>query len=150
AHAPALVTLVAMGEDLHHPEDRACADYLEGLMQGRPSQLEGLLQPLYATERYQRLTAGTSPGFPASDVALCLAADRFELPMPVAGGEVGLKLAAVQQAEVRWRGRSARGWSTSGPPDRARRQAPRRRWSSGASRASRRSRQPGPTPPDPG
>ena len=101
ARAPMLVTIVAMGEDLHHPEDRACAEYLEGLMQGRPSELEGLLQPLYTTERYQRLTAGTSPGFPASDVALCLAADRFDFAMPVARDELGLRLTAVQQAGVR-------------------------------------------------
>jgi 2-phosphosulfolactate phosphatase len=101
AHAPALVTLVAMGEDLHHSEDRACAEYLEGLMQSRPPKLEGLLQTLYATERYQRLTAGTSPGFPASDVELCLAADRFDFAMPVARDELGLKLTAVQRAEVR-------------------------------------------------
>jgi len=95
ADAPELVTLVATGADLRHPEDRACAEYMEGLMQGRRPDPERLLQPLYTTERYRELAAGKVPGFPASDVALCLAADRFDFAMPVQRDELGLRLTAL-------------------------------------------------------
>ena len=101
ADAPELVTLVATGADLHHPEDRACAEYLEGLMQGQRPDLERLLQPLYSTRRYQELAAGTWPGFPPSDVPLCLAADRFDFAMPVVRDELGLKLSADPSPDVR-------------------------------------------------
>lgn len=95
AAAPELVTLVATGDDYHHPEDRACAEYLEGLIEGRRPDLEQLLQPLYATERYRQISAGTWPGFPAADVPLCLAADRFDFAMPVVEDDLGLKLTAL-------------------------------------------------------
>jgi 2-phosphosulfolactate phosphatase len=91
---PGMVTLVATGSDRGHPEDRACAAYLEGALTGRRRDLEELLAPLYPTERYRELTSGAWPGFPASDVALCLAADRFDFAMPVVRDEMGLRLTA--------------------------------------------------------
>jgi len=94
AAAPELVTLVATGEDHGHPEDRACARYLEGLLCGSRPDLERLLAPLVTSERYRELVAGRWPGFPASDVELCLAADRFDFAMPVARDELGLRLTA--------------------------------------------------------
>jgi len=96
ADAPELVTMVATGADRHHPEDRACAEYMEGLMEGHRPDLERLLQPLYMSERYQELAAGRWPGLPASDVALCLAADRFDFAMPVVRDELGLRLTALR------------------------------------------------------
>ena len=78
---PALVTLVVSRDD--HPEDGACADYLAGLLEGRRPDLERLLGPLRATDRYRELAAGTTPGFPPSDLALSLAADRFDFALPV-------------------------------------------------------------------
>ncbi len=95
AAAPGLVTLVATGEDRGHPEDLACARYLESLLAGCRPDLERLLQPLYATERYRQLVAGEWPGFPASDLDLCLAADCFDFAMPVARDDVGLRLTAM-------------------------------------------------------
>jgi 2-phosphosulfolactate phosphatase len=80
---PPQVTLVAMGEESGHPEDRACALYLEGLLAGRPADLAELLKPLFESERYARLQAGAWPGFPATDLELSLQADRFDFAMPV-------------------------------------------------------------------
>jgi len=100
AAAPSVVTLVATGDDYQHPEDRACAEYLEGLLEGRRPDLDRLLQPLYATERYRRISTGSWPGFPASDVPLCLAADRFDFAMPVVMDHLGLKLLALSRDQL--------------------------------------------------
>ncbi len=89
-----VVTLVATGDDRGHPEDRACAEYLEALLQGRRADLDRLLQPLYRTDRYAELAAGLWPGFPASDIELCLAADRFDFPMPIHRDRIGLRVSA--------------------------------------------------------
>ena len=94
AAEPELVTLVATGEDRRHPEDRACARYLEGLLLGCRPDLDRLLGPLYATERYRELIEDRWPGFPVSDVELCLAVDRFDFAMPVTRDELGLRLTA--------------------------------------------------------
>lgn len=79
------VTLLASAD---HPEDHACARYMEGLLQGTTTDLEELLQPLRETDRYEKVMAGVWPGFPASDLGLSLAVDRFDFAMPVtkAGG----------------------------------------------------------------
>lgn len=95
AAGPELVTLVATGADRGHPEDAACADYVEAVLRGETPDLEALLRPLYATERYGRLVGGGWPGFPASDVELSLAADRFDFAMPVERDALGLRLRAL-------------------------------------------------------
>jgi 2-phosphosulfolactate phosphatase len=91
--APEVVTLVAAGEDRGHPEDRACALYLEGLLYGRapdPVRLNDLLRPLRTSRRFQDFAAGCWPGFPVTDLELCLDADRFDFAMPVTRDELGL------------------------------------------------------------
>jgi 2-phosphosulfolactate phosphatase len=95
AAAPALVTLVDSGADRGHPEDQACARYLEALLCERPVDLEFLLQPLRRSERYRELLSGRWPGFPASDLQLALEADRFGFSMPVTADELGLRLTAA-------------------------------------------------------
>lgn len=87
-----VLTLVASA-DL--PEDHACAGYIASIVEGRSTDLEGLLEPLYESERYRRLAAGGWPGFPASDLELALAADRFDFAMPATrrGGYVVLTAA---------------------------------------------------------
>jgi 2-phosphosulfolactate phosphatase len=90
-----LVTLVATGADRGHPEDRACAEYLEGLLTNDPRDVQALLAPLRTTERYRELASGDWPGFPATDVELALQADRFEFAMPIERDELGLRLAAL-------------------------------------------------------
>lgn len=78
---PELVTLVASRGD--HPEDGACVSYLADLLDGRRPDLERLLAPLRATDRYRHLAAGSTPGFPPSDLELSLVADRFDFTLPV-------------------------------------------------------------------
>jgi 2-phosphosulfolactate phosphatase len=92
--APEVVTLIASGADRGHPEDRACADYLEAMLLGRRCDLQQLLRPLRESQRHAELMAGGWPGFPASDLELALAADRFEFAMPVTRDELGLRLTA--------------------------------------------------------
>jgi 2-phosphosulfolactate phosphatase len=81
ASDPELVTLVASGADRGHPEDRACAEYLEAL-----------LEPLRRSDRYRAFLAARWPGFPPSDLELALAPDRFGFAMPVSRDELGLRV----------------------------------------------------------
>jgi 2-phosphosulfolactate phosphatase len=78
---PPLVTLVASRPD--HPEDPACVEYLAGLLGGETPDLGRLLEPLQTSARYAWLAAGEQPGFPASDLELSLAADRFDFALRV-------------------------------------------------------------------
>ncbi len=89
-----LVTLVASGEDRDHPEDRACALYLEGLLTGRKPDLALLLGPLKASQRFADLRAGLSAGFPPSDLEVALQADRYGFAMPVDRDALGLLVRA--------------------------------------------------------
>lgn len=88
-HEP--VTLVPSGSD---PEDDACATYLEAVAGGRIPDLEALLAPLRASERYARIRSGAWPGFPPSDLDLALEADRFDFAMPVRRDDLGLRISA--------------------------------------------------------
>ncbi|HEV2952506.1 MAG TPA: 2-phosphosulfolactate phosphatase [Candidatus Dormibacteraeota bacterium] len=85
---PTLVTLVAMGDPDGHPEDRACALYLEQLLEGCTPNLVQLLDPLRTSDRYRGLVAGEMPGFPPTDLDLALLADRFDFAMPVSHGRL--------------------------------------------------------------
>lgn len=77
---PRVLTLIASAD---HPEDHACAHYMESLLRGKRPDLERLLRPLRDSERYRRAVGGDWPGFPPSDLDLSLAADRFDFAMPV-------------------------------------------------------------------
>ena len=76
---PETLTLVASAD---HPEDHACAHYIEALIRGMQPDLEQLLRPLRESERYRRALSGSWPGFPPSDLDLSLVADRFAFTMP--------------------------------------------------------------------
>jgi len=78
---PQTITLVASAD---HPEDHACARFIEAVIRGKRPDLQELLEPLRAGERYARALSGTWPGFPATDLELSLVADRFDFAMPVA------------------------------------------------------------------
>lgn len=80
ATRPRVLTLIASAD---HPEDHACARYIEGLLHGDPPDIDQLLQPLRDSERYARAISGKWPGFPSSDLELSLATDRFDFAMPV-------------------------------------------------------------------
>jgi 2-phosphosulfolactate phosphatase len=77
---PETITLVASAD---HPEDHACARYMQALIEGRRPNLEMLLEPLRDSERYRRAISGEWPGFPRTDLDLSLTPDRFEFAMPV-------------------------------------------------------------------
>jgi 2-phosphosulfolactate phosphatase len=83
---PSTVTLVASAD---YPEDHACATYIEAAMAGGRIDLDELLEPLRASERYRRLMAGAWPGFPATDLELSLTADRFDFAMPASRRDDG-------------------------------------------------------------
>jgi 2-phosphosulfolactate phosphatase len=77
---PTALTLIASAD---HPEDHACASYMQGLLRGERPDIEQLLQPLRESERFARASAGGWPGFPPTDLDLSLATDRFAFSMPV-------------------------------------------------------------------
>jgi len=77
---PSHLTLIASAD---HPEDHACARYMEAIIRGEEPDVDQLLQPLRDSERYARAMSGTWPGFPPTDLELSLMADRFNFAMPV-------------------------------------------------------------------
>ncbi len=77
---PITVTLVASAD---FPEDHACAKFIEAALFGGHIDLEPLLKPLRDSDRYRKVMAGEWPGFPATDIELALALDRFDFAMPV-------------------------------------------------------------------
>ncbi len=76
---PAEVTLIASAD---HPEDHACALYMEGIIRGESPDAHRLLQDLRGSERYARVMSGAWPGFPPTDLELALIPDRFDFAMP--------------------------------------------------------------------
>jgi 2-phosphosulfolactate phosphatase len=88
---PQKLTLVASAD---HPEDRACAIYMEGLMRGDKPDIDSLLKPLRESERFMRAAAGDWPGFPPSDLDLALVPDLFDFAMPATRQGTYLRLVA--------------------------------------------------------
>jgi 2-phosphosulfolactate phosphatase len=86
---PHVVTLIASAD---FPEDHACAKYLEALLRGGREDVVSLLAPLRASERYHMHMSGTWPGFPATDIELALAIDRFDFAMPATRRDGYLRL----------------------------------------------------------
>jgi 2-phosphosulfolactate phosphatase len=77
---PKVLTLIASAD---HPEDHACALYMEAIITGDQPDVERLLRPLRDSERYAHLMSGAWPGFPPTDLDLALQPDRFTFAMPV-------------------------------------------------------------------
>jgi 2-phosphosulfolactate phosphatase len=77
-----------------HPEDHACATYIEALIRGEAPDLDRLLQPLRESDRYRRVMSGEWPGFPPTDLDLSLIADRFDFAMPLTKEAGYLRLTA--------------------------------------------------------
>ncbi len=92
---PRTVSLIASADFI---EDHACARYLEAMLQGDEVDLEGLLQPLRASERYRRFASGEWPGFPPTDLDLSLSPDRFDFAMPVTREASYLRLTRIDPA----------------------------------------------------
>jgi len=94
AAAPELVTLVASGWDRGHPEDEACARYLESLILEKPADLEALLAPFRQTDRYHSFAAGEWPGLPPTDLELSLCPNVFDFAMPVSRNGLSVRITA--------------------------------------------------------
>jgi 2-phosphosulfolactate phosphatase len=88
---PETLTLVASAD---HPEDHACATYMESLIQNREVDLVALLRPLRESARYREVKAGRWPGFPPTDLELALQPDKFDFAMPVKREQGYLQLSA--------------------------------------------------------
>ena len=88
---PQVITLLASAD---HPEDHACAAYIEGLLRGEERDVASLLRPLRESDRFARAKSGTWPGFPATDLELALVPDRFDFAMPATRRDNYLRLTA--------------------------------------------------------
>ena len=91
---PNTITFVASAD---HPEDHACARYMEALVHGEAPNVQALLEPLRQTERYRRATGGDWPGFPRTDLELSLMPDRFDFAMPVTRQPGYLRLSSAHR-----------------------------------------------------
>jgi 2-phosphosulfolactate phosphatase len=89
---PEALTLVASAD---HPEDHACANYMEAIIRGQKPDIDQLLEPLRVSERYARAMSGAWPGFPPSDLDLALTRDRFDFAMPVTRRDGYLQVTAA-------------------------------------------------------
>jgi 2-phosphosulfolactate phosphatase len=76
---PQTLTLVASAD---HPEDHACARYMQSIIEGSQPDLDELLAPLRESERYRKVMSGNWPGFPPTDLDLALKPDVFDFAMP--------------------------------------------------------------------
>ena len=76
---PETLTLVASAD---HPEDHACARYMQSIIEGSQPDLDDLLAPLRESERYGKVMSGDWPGFPPTDLELALKPDLFDFAMP--------------------------------------------------------------------
>ncbi|HXM71825.1 MAG TPA: 2-phosphosulfolactate phosphatase [Candidatus Dormibacteraeota bacterium] len=91
---PDVLTLIASAD---HPEDHACALYMEAIINNEQPDVERLLQPLKNSERYAHAMSGAWPGFPPSDLELALQPDRFIFAMPVTREAGYLRLTRADQ-----------------------------------------------------
>lgn len=84
-HAPACVTFVITGvyTDRDGDEDAACADYLAALLGGRRPDPVPFLQRVRDSTPGRWFADPAQPDFPAQDLDLCTAIDRFDFAMLV-------------------------------------------------------------------
>jgi len=95
--APTHLTLIASAD---HPEDHACALYMEQIIRGETPDIQRLLKPLQDSERYARLQSGTWPGFPPTDIELAIMPDRFNFAMPATRRAGYIELTRSDQART--------------------------------------------------
>ena len=98
---PPVVTLVAMGSRALEkaPEDEACADYLEHLLQGKPYDPIRSLQEILFQHTAQKFLRGDKPYLPREDPVLCLQRDLFDFVLSVKREEAGLVVTVRTPAE---------------------------------------------------
>ncbi|MEW6665655.1 MAG: 2-phosphosulfolactate phosphatase [Thermodesulfobacteriota bacterium] len=98
---PRVVTLVAMGSRALEkaPEDEACADYLEHLLQGSPYDAIHALHEILFQHTAQKFLRGDKPYLPREDPVLCLQRDLFDFVLYVRREEAGLVITPKAPAE---------------------------------------------------
>lgn len=89
---PDVLTLLASAD---HPEDHACASYMEGLITGELPDLDAMLEPLRRSDRYMRVRRGEWPGFPPTDLDYALRPDVFDFAMPVTRADGYLRVVSA-------------------------------------------------------
>jgi 2-phosphosulfolactate phosphatase len=86
------VTMVVTGSHSadRGDEDRACAEYLAGLLEGARPAPGPYLERVLESAAAQKFLDAAQPEFPAADVGRCAELDRFGFSMPVeeAGGRL--------------------------------------------------------------
>lgn len=87
---PEVVSLVAMGNVGVEPneEDESCADYLEGLLEGRVPDFEAMRGRIRASSSGAKFFDPSRPQFREEDFRLALELDRFDFVLRVIRGEM--------------------------------------------------------------
>jgi len=98
---PPVLTLVAMGSRAldKAPEDEACADYLEHLLQATPYDPVHALQQILFQHTAQKFLRGDKPYLPREDPVLCLQRDLFGFVLRVTREADGLVVTPESPAE---------------------------------------------------
>jgi 2-phosphosulfolactate phosphatase len=78
-------------------EDRACAHYIQGLLQGERPDRDAIAKRVRESTAARKFLDPEEREFPFSDLEYALAIDRFDFAMVVARREDGLWMQAVQQ-----------------------------------------------------
>jgi 2-phosphosulfolactate phosphatase len=82
--APETVSFVVTGQfDGRGDEDLACAEYLEACLRGAAPHVEPYLERTRRSRDAQLHFAPNQTIFPASDIDLCTAVDKFNFAMPI-------------------------------------------------------------------
>ncbi len=91
---PQIVTFVETGRRDHDSgdEDVACADFLEGLLNGSPPDCEAIRARVRGSKAGRRFADPAQPEFPAADLDHALEIDRFDFAMTTRLGSQGLSL----------------------------------------------------------
>ncbi len=79
------VCFVITGEwvDRDGDEDVACADYIEGLLNGGPVSVERIAERVRQSDFGRRFLSGEWPNLPLADLNLAAQIDRLDFAMPV-------------------------------------------------------------------
>jgi 2-phosphosulfolactate phosphatase len=78
------VTFVITGKSYSGgDEDLACAEYLEGLLQGHQPDTKPFVQRVFESRDALQHLDPKQTGFPLSDLDYCTQIDRFDFAMPI-------------------------------------------------------------------
>lgn len=97
---PELVTMVITGYGPagRGDEDKACADYLEALIDGEDPEVRAYLERVRSSEPGQKFLDPGQPEFKRIDLDLCLMVNRFDFVMAVERKDERLLMKAVRPA----------------------------------------------------